>query len=375
MGHIESVWSPYRKRAQSSNVVLLAGALVAAGVGCTASDGGSGAQGEEYRPADVIPRLESVSLEGDDIGLVRDFDIIGDTIYLLDATGRIVVIGRRGGAGLELVRHIGRSGSGPGEFLRPTGLAASAGGNLMVIDGTRLQFFSPSGESIATKAVTLPCPMVLASVAPGEAGLFVHGRCRRRGIVADTMKSVLAWSADTALWDIIIETPQFTTDGSLGSLFGAGSLLTTGPSGKHAFGSGVANCLWEVDDTGGRPRGTEICPAATALYTARPPRELEQRMSSARFAGMTIEWPETLPVYGDRFVAARHVVLLRPFSADSLVLQAGAPDEFDVAVAPFHGLLGCKAAGCVWLMEESAKPRMIVLDRERIEGLLQEIME
>lgn len=372
MGPIESVWSLYRKRAQSSNVVLLAGALVAAGVGCTAIDGGS-AQGEEYRPADAIPRLESVSIEGDDIGLVRDFDIIGDTVYLLDTTGRIVMI-ERAGESLELAGHISRSGSGPGELLRPTGLAA-ADGSLMVIDGARLQFFSRSGESIRTKAVTLPCPMVLASVAPAEAGLFVHGRCRRRGIVADTMKSMLAWSADTALWDIIIETPQFTTDGSLGSVFGAASLLTTGPSGRHAFGSGVANCLWEVDDTGERPRGTEICPAATALYTARPPRELEQRMRSARFAGMDIEWPETLPVYGDRFVAARHVVLLRPFSADSLVLQAGAPNASDLAVAPFNGLLGCKAAGCVWLMEESAKPRMIILDRESIEGLLREVME
>lgn len=368
MRYDEFTGSQDGRLARACAVLLLAGSLVAS---CALVD--SGDEGVTYRPGDGVTRLESAPLDDDDIGLVRDFDIVGDTIYLLDTTGRVVVIARRGG-GLGVVGHIGRSGPGPGELMRPTGLAATSGG-LVVIDGTRLQFFSRTGEAVATKAVTLPCPMALPSVAAGSVGLFVHGRCRRRGVVTDTMKSVLAWSADTVLWDVVIETPQFTTDGELGSVFGAASLLTPGPFGKHAFGSGVVNCVWEVDDTGDRPRGIEICPAATALYRARPPRDLEQRMSSARLAGMNIKWPATLPVYGDRFISGAGVILLRPFSADSLVLQAGAPDALDLAVAPFDGLLGCKAAGCVWLVEDRAGARMIVLDRERIEALLHEVAE
>jgi hypothetical protein len=368
MGDIDSTW-PHFSRAQIASG-LAAACLLALVTGCMAVDGNGNGQGEEYSPAATITRLEATTLNGDDIGRVRDFALIGDTIYLLDATGRIVVIGR-GGSGLELIRHISRSGPGPGELLRPTGLAASAAGDLMVIDGTRLHFFSRAGKPLATKSVTLPCPMALPAVAAAAGGLFVHGRCRRQGVMADTMKSVLAWSPDTALWHTIIETPQFTTDGSMGSVFGAASLLTTGLSRTHAFGSGAMNCIWEVDDTGERPRGSEICPAALTLYTAPPPRDLERMMRSARFAGMNIRWPGTLPVYGDRFVADRDVILLRPFSADSLVLQARAPDAFDIAVAPFDGLLGCKAAGCVWLMDDSPKPRMIVLDRDHIERLLE----
>jgi hypothetical protein len=65
------------------------------------------------------------------------------------------------------------------------------------------------------------------------------------------------------------------------------------------------------------------------------------------------------------------MVLFRPFTADSLVLQLASPSALDIAVAPHDGLLGCKAGGCVWLMDETATPRMIVLDRTEMEALVQ----
>lgn len=94
-------------------------------------------------------------------------------------------------------------------------------------------------------------------------------------------------------------------------------------------------------------------------------------MKASRITGMNMKWPETLPVYTDRFVTdSGDVVLLRAFTADSLVLQLQAPASTDLAVAPLNGLLGCKAAGCVWLIDESDTPQLIVLDRAEIRTLL-----
>jgi hypothetical protein len=337
--------------------------------GCVPADSDRRGIAQEYRPANELARFPSVAVDGDDIGLVRDFDIGGDSIYLLDAGGR-VIIAIREGAAIRVVGHFGRSGGGPGELTRPTGLAL-AGSDIVVADGTRLQFFSRDGEFLSTKRLSPPCPMMLPKVAPSRVGVFVHGGCLRRGYTTDTMKAVLAWSRDTVKWEIIVETPRFTTDGSLGSVFGPASLMAIGVRGAHAFGGGERNCIWRIEDGGDRPIASEICPAVSTLYRADPPPGLEARMRSARFAGMNLRWPASLPAYGDSFVTGSDMVLFRPFTADSLVLQLASPSALDIAVAPHDGLLGCKAGGCVWLMDETATPRMIVLDRTEMEALVQ----
>lgn len=155
----------------------------------------------------------------------------------------------------------------------------------------------------------------------------------------------------------------------MGSIFGATRLLTGGMDGGHAFGGGEVNCIWRVDDRGGMPVAAEVCPAARALYSADPPPGVEARMRRG-IPGMRLKWPEFLPVYMDRFVAAGSIVLLRPFTADSLVLQTSAPASEDIAVAPLSGLIGCKPAGCLWVLEDGVAPRMIVLDRAAIEERL-----
>lgn len=332
-------------------------------LGC--GSGGGGGPAEEYRPRADVERPAYVTLVGSDIGLPGDFDVSGDTIFLLDRTGRVVVVERRAGA-LKLAGHIGRSGAGPGELLRPTGLAV-VGGAVAVIDGTRLHFLSRTGERPRSVPVSLPCVMLLPSVAASRTGVFVAGGCFRGGHASDTMKAVLAWSADTAVWEVVAEAPRYTRDGTFGSVFGARSLLTTGEGGEHAFGGGETNCLWSVVDTAGRPSATERCPIAASLYVADPPPELRARIRRTRIPGMTVRWPGHLPAYMDRFVTERGVVLLRPFTTDSLVLQLAGADPVDIAVAPVDGLLGCKAQGCVWLRDEAGAPSMIVLDRAWIE--------
>ena len=345
---------------------LLTAALLGLTAGCGAAGAGASA-GIEYAPAADVPRLESVALHGDDIGLVRDFEIAGDTLYLLDATGRVAVI-HRNVEGLRLVGHIGRPGPGPGELQRPTGLALSGRG-IVVVDGARLQFFDRAGAFLESRPLSLPCAMMLPAVASAAGGLFVYGGCLQRGVVTDTMQAVLAWSRDTTAWEIVVAAPRYTSDGSFGNVFGVRSLLTTGPAGVHVFGGGEVNCIWRIIDGGRRPGASETCPAAATLYSADPPPGLEQRLRSARVAGMNIRWPETLPVYVERFVVDDQIVLLRPFAADSLVLQAAAPGSADFAVAPLEGLIGCRSGGCLWLIEETDVPRLIVLDRARIEAM------
>lgn len=330
---------------------------------CAAGDSGS----IEYRPSDDVERLAFVTMSGDDIGMVGDFDITEDAIYLLDRMGRVVVLNRAGEAP-TIASHFGRRGAGPGEMLQPTGISVSDDG-IAVVDATRLHFYSAAGEPLVTHTLDLPCVMMLPGVSVMDSGIFVTGGCLRSGYASDTMKAVMAWSADTAVWTVLAEAPRYTRDGSVGSVFGARSLFTPGPSRQHAFGGGETNCVWLVDTGATPPQVKEQCPAARTGYTAEPTPELRAQLRTARVPGMNIRWPETLPTYIERFVTDSALVLVRPFTADSVVLQV-AGGETDIAVAPLDGLLGCKAQGCLWLRDEGDVPELIVLDRARIERLL-----
>lgn len=343
--------------------VIVALALAVVAPACAGRDGDP--RIEEYRPAAALDRLGFTVLEGDDIGLVGDFDIRGDTVFLLDRAGGVAVVERTGGSA-RLVARFARRGPGPGELLQPTGMTATRSG-VAVVDGTRLHFFSASGDPLSTTMVSLPCPIVLPAVAQSRTGLFVSGSCLRRGAASDTMKAVLIWSADTAVWQVIIDAPRYTRDGTFGSVFGARSLLTPGIDGVHAFGGGESNCIWRVHDEGERPTATRECPVVASLYSGDPPPELKARMRATRIPGLVLRWPEHLPVYLDRFITSRGTLLLRPFTTDSLVLQLAGSVPRDIAVAPADGLLGCKAYGCLWLRDEGRSPQLIVLDRAEIE--------
>jgi hypothetical protein len=353
---------------QALNVTVTGAALLrstcvvvvcVAAAGCGAADG-SVRSGVEYRPAADAARLVPEPLEGDDIGLIRDFDLSGDTLYLLDGAGHVVVAERRG-AGWAVAGSFGRSGGGPGEFLTATGISASSAA-IAVIDNTRLQFFSRGGEHTHFHSLDLPCVMMRARVAQGLTGLFVHGGCSRGSFVTDTMKAVLAWSADTAEWSIIAEDVRYTRDGTVGNLFTAASALTPGAAGVHLFGSGATNCVWTVSDSTFPPTAVQRCPAARGVYRSDAPPGVRERLRSGAVGGARLDWPETLPIFVERIHTKRAILLIRPFSADSVVLQEAAPSGRDVAVAPLDGLVGCKAAGCLWVLVDSLPARLIVLD-------------
>jgi hypothetical protein len=342
----------------------VAGRLALAGLlgfvaSCAAPDAGDQA-GIEYRPAAGVERLRSAALDTDDVGLVRDFDLAGDTLYLLDRTGR-VLIAERAGRGWTLLGTFGRRGAGPGEFLMPTGIALH-GPRVVVLDGARLQIFTRDGELLAAHLLDLPCAMLLPGIAHSRNGLFVHGNCHRSSFVTDTLKSVLAWTADTSAWHVIAEDLRMTRDGTAGHVFTASSALTPSAGGTLLFGSGATNCIWLVSDAPAPPTAVQHCPAARELYAADPPAELRARLRSGAISGVRLEWPSALPSFVERIASAAGPVLLRPFSMDSLVLQLAAPSGRDLAVAPLEGLVGCKAAGCLWVLEDATEVRLLVLD-------------
>ena len=83
--------------------------------------------------------------------------------------------------------------------------------------------------------------------------------------------------------------------------------------------------------------------------------ELSERTRTAPEAGRrrnphaagALHIPATHPIYIERVVLSAGDAWLRGWSEDSLVIrQVG--EERDLAVVPYHGLLGCRRSGCLW---------------------------
>lgn len=207
-------------------------------VACAAGDSPDAVR---YSPDNTLERLQFAAVAAPEVGMIRDFDIAGDTLYLLDH-GDVVHIVHRTGDGWSKAGEIGRRGAGPGEFRTPSGLAVTHTSTIVVAEAGRLQFIRPGGTV--------------------------------------------------------------------------------------------------------------------------------ERQMRARPGGIRMTWPDALPAYIDRVQAGAVTVLLRPFTADSVVLQTVAPDSRDVAVAPLNGFVACEAAGCLWLLEDTEPARVILLDTARIQSLL-----
>jgi hypothetical protein len=335
--------------ARAVAVVLLAG--------CAAGD--APPQRASYAPAPELERLQYRGEPVAGVGMPVDFEIVGNRLFVLESDRVVVLLHGAGGWSPE--REFGRRGEGPGEFRGAAGIGR-AGDGVVVAEEKRLQFFTVQGALQATKLLELPCAVRRPAAAGTPAGVYIHGTCHRLGYATDTVKSVLAFSADTMAFDVVLEDVQYTRDGSVGSAFGARYALTVGAADVHAFGAGTTNCVWRIREVAGRPTAEQQCPATDVLYRADPPPGLEERLRARRTRGDNIGWPETLPPYVERFVSGEHLVLVRPISADSIVLQLAGGGGAELAVAPLDGFVGCKAAGCLWLFDELPQPRVLLLD-------------
>ncbi|MEX1182832.1 MAG: hypothetical protein WEF86_06325 [Gemmatimonadota bacterium] len=331
---------------------------------------GDATEGISYQPDRNLPRLDAAATAPRDAGLIRDFDIAGDTMVLLDRTGSVFVL-ERGSDGWAPVRRFGRAGDGPGELRNASGIDLTPQGDVAVVESTRLQFLRTDGAVVSTRRLIAPCPMLLPGIASAGGGLFVYGDCYRTGFVTDTMKAVLGWTTDTAAYHVLAEEIRYTGDGRIGSVFGAQNAFAPGAGQRHVFGTGTTNCIWSITTAAAQlPVALRLCPAAGAEYSAPPPPGLEARLRSRRSMMARVTWPATLPAYLERVVAGESIILLRPYTADSLVLQLPAPDGRDLAVAPVNGLVSCKAGACLWVVADAEPMRLIVLDSARIAALL-----
>lgn len=344
---------------------LLAGVL-SLQAGC-----GDDVGGRAYRPdAGVLRLAGGAGFVIDELGPVEDFDLVDDRLYLLERFGRVVLLGRDG-SGWRAQHTFGRSGAGPGEFRMASGLAVTPVG-VVVVDNERLHVFGVDGEALRTESMRLPCPVMRPSVATARNGIYVHGNCFRYALATDTVKAVLAWSpavSGDGPFRMLAEEVRFTRDGAVGTIFGAPTALTASQAGDHLFGAGIENCVWHIADAGAPSEPRRQCPVATQLYSAPPSPDVQRRLQ-AGIPGMRVTWPKILPVYIDRIRVGDTLVLVRPFAADSVVLQTGAPDSRDLAVAEFRGFVGCRAGGCMWFDDRDGVPRLTLLEIDAIRALL-----
>jgi hypothetical protein len=231
----------------------------------------------------------------------------------------------------------------------------------------RLQYFDLTGSLRGTRVLEAPCGMVRPSIALHDDITYVHGDCTHSGLRTDTVVATLAQSRDSLPFNVIAREVRYTRDGRTGNAFNLAPAFSTGSDGTHLFGVGTSNCVWQIRGT----RVDSICPAVRVHYRADPPEDVKRRLGRPTSAGV-FEWPDAMPPYVERVSIAGAVILIRPFTADSVVLQLAAPDGRDLAVAPFERLVNCHAAGCLWILDDDEVPKLIYLDTAALARLVRQ---
>jgi hypothetical protein len=342
-------------------LILFVFAVISFSVSCVAADARTG--GIDYRPHDDVLRLQHEAERSPDVGPIIDFARHGDRLYLLNGMGRVTVVERADSAWVTSF-EFGREGDGPGEFRYPTSISLHDD-VITVTEPTRVQLFALDGTLQSARLLEAPCAMLRPSIALSGDGTYLSGDCLRHGLRTDTLVGVLALSTDSLPFREIAREVRYTRDGTVGNAFNLAPSFSMGSDGTHLFGVGTRNCVWRI-------RGAQVdstCPAVRVQYRAQPPDEVRRRLRRASGA-VRIEWPDVLPPYVDRVSIAGNTVLVRPFSADSVVLQLAAPDGRDIAVAPFERLVRCHAAGCLWVLEDAVAPKLIYLDTSALARLV-----
>jgi hypothetical protein len=308
-----------------------------------------------------------------------DFSLAGDTLLVLDALDRRVVLLHWEGDAWRPLSTVGRRGGGPGEFLRPRSLAHVGDSAIAVLeDDGRLQLFGRDGRHLLTEIPSLPCPMFAPTLAYGADGRrFAAGNCAGPGAARDTVFTVLfagpdpgvppaptvrsvssdAGAADDSSWHELARVPRIALDLSWGSAF-----ATLHPLSQHGdslyFGTGVGGCLTRLPTTAGASpaSATGSCDLVAERFHAEPPAALLANQREARRRGdrkleRVLAWPDALPAFFGVVPAGDTLLLVRPVSADTLVVvPARRPFQPTGVrlVAPMSGFVTCTHGACLW---------------------------
>jgi hypothetical protein len=360
-------------RLRGRGLVLAVGLVVAGAAAAALRRPGGQADSDravEHVPAARLPRLPELAdatFEVADAGLILEFDATPDRLALLDAVNARVLVLRRTAAGWEPHVSFGRSGDGPGELRHPHGVAFAAQG-IVVADQARLHFFTAGGQYVRSLKPRSTCALLRPGVAAGATGLFLHGTCMRRNAETELVTAVLYWSTDGTEFVELASDVRSTRDGRFGSFLGAKSAFREGTD-YHLFGAGSANCIHVVRDEPPRPRVERLCDLSAGRYRAPPPRSLEQRLARERARRPAhrhlLRWPDELPVYVEAMAAGEHTVLMRPFSADSVVFELTGSRR-ELLVARYNGLVSCRRYACLWTDYTTDGVRLTLLRLQRL---------
>jgi hypothetical protein len=326
-----------------------------------------------YSPRAEVPRLALAGFEVPELGRIGGFDMVRGRLYVLDPPNHRVMILEQSPAGWIPGPTFGRFGGGPGEFEAPYGVAVTPDGETVAVtDGARVHFFTGAGDYVRSHPVATSCPVLRPEIAAGASGFFVWGTCYR-GSPPDTLLAVLYHTPDGETYSRVAEDVRLTRDGRIGSYL-TDATFAPGP-GRHLFGAGATTCVVRVTEL---PHA-EAVPSATrecrevALYGAPPdPRTeavlREQRRRRPGFAA-AFTWPRHLPVYRAHLLVPGGEVVLRAFSADSLVVRV-AGSAGDLLVTPWDGLVGCRLAGCLWATATMTGMNLVLLETAVVESLI-----
>lgn len=282
------------------------------------------------------------------------FAMIGDDLYLGDAqSGRVLQLTRDAASRWQERNAFGRRGHGPGEFAVPFTIAAMPRTReLLVLDqAARLQRFSSTGVLVEHNKIELPCRLGISQLAVADTAVFVTGRCNRiNGHDSDTVYMVLWRVRTNGTLEAVRWQPLYSRDGRWGTLYTA--VKPTAEAGAELlFGAGVTPCIERVGDTHTAP---SACPQLER-FSAPAPRRFNRRA-----ADRSARWPSPLPAFIGIAAGAGNVVMARPFSAESLLIQTVEPLSV-THIAPIEPFVGCRDGACLWWEPSATGSRIALL--------------
>jgi hypothetical protein len=327
---------------------------------------------DSHVPAAAVPRASPERFHVPDASHIASFDLAAGRLYLLDAMNHRVLILEPVAGGWAVADAFGRRGGGPGELSAPLSLAVSPdGATVAILDDGHVRYFTGTGVHLRSHPLQASCVLPVPAIHAGRNGFFVTGTCYR-GTPPDTFIGTLHHAAEGGTFALIAEDVRMTRDGRIGSylhdvVFGSGEE-------RHIFGTGASACVHTVTERPAeRPVAEHRCDLVGSLFSAPAPPGAEERLRQQRarrpeFAA-TFAWPRQLPAYHAYLSTAAGDVMLRQYSADSLVLRVPG-SEADLMVASLNGLVGCRREGCLWSSARATGVELGLLSRDSVAALI-----
>lgn len=281
-------------------------------------------------------------------------DWVDGRLYALDPMRSEVVVLEEGESGWSEVFSFGGKGNGPGKFRSPMDVLWLPGRGRVVVytADQKAHYFTRDGLHIRDETLPLPCVLgrrTLAFRSPDD--FWVSGNCAFPGTGGDTVFAVAAGRTLANEWTLVAKKPRYTLSGRFGTPFGIQG-PTAGNSDGAFLTAGNDLCLGWLDPAApdsGEGSVKDVCLQGDRFRAPVPP---DYKPPPSRFGNLFV-WPDPLPAVSEVALSGDHLVLVRMYDADSVLVERhdltdpGSPGQA-LAGGPFEGLVGCRRYGCVW---------------------------